>query len=195
MPPASTPLSHAWLSLGIFWGVTSALTAAVGMQLWLHELPCALCWLQRFAMMLVMVAQLTLLGAARHGRLSITHVATNHGLTILAAALGFAISTRQVFLHILPGDPGYGMPLFGLHLYTWGAIMFASCILASAFALACHTRLQLGQGAPAALLRVSIWAGIALIAINGALVFAMQGMQWELDGDPTHYRLLRFGSP
>ena len=30
---------------------------------------------------------------------------------------------RQVFLHILPGDAGYGDPLFGIHLYTWVAVM------------------------------------------------------------------------
>jgi hypothetical protein len=38
------------------------------------------------------------------------------GMAIIAAALGAVAAGRQVLLHILPGDPGFGFPVFGLHL-------------------------------------------------------------------------------
>ena len=37
-----------------------------------------------------------------------------------------AISTRQILLHITPGDPGYGSVVLGLHLYTWALLIFAA---------------------------------------------------------------------
>jgi hypothetical protein len=36
-----------------------------------------------------------------------------------------SICVRQIFLHVIPGDPGYGLPLLGLHLYTW---LFLLCV-------------------------------------------------------------------
>ena len=38
------------------------------------------------------------------------------------------MSGRQVLLHILPGDPGYGGEVLGLHLYSWAFIVFATII-------------------------------------------------------------------
>ena len=40
-----------------------------------------------------------------------------------------------MLLHILPGDPGFGSPFLGLHLYTWCLIAFISQITASGFML------------------------------------------------------------
>ena len=39
------------------------------------------------------------------------------------------MSTRQILLHILPVDKGYGEPILGLHLYTWALITFEIVIL------------------------------------------------------------------
>ena len=36
---------------------------------------------------------------------------------------------RQVLLHIMPGDAGYGSALLGYHYYTWAFIGFAVAIV------------------------------------------------------------------
>ena len=43
---------------------------------------------------------------------------------MLGAAAGALVSVRQILLHIKPGDPGYGEPVLGMHLYTWALITF-----------------------------------------------------------------------
>ena len=55
-------------------------------------------------------------------------------IVIIAALVGGVFSVRQVLLHIAPtpGDTGYGTPIFGLHLYTWGVFIFLASILGSA---------------------------------------------------------------
>ncbi|MEZ5157810.1 MAG: hypothetical protein R2687_03150 [Candidatus Nanopelagicales bacterium] len=45
------------------------------------------------------------------------------------AAAGALVSVRQILLHIKPGDPGYGEPVLGMHLYTWALITFYVVIL------------------------------------------------------------------
>ena len=49
-------------------------------------------------------------------------------MTILASLVGSAASIRQILLHIVPPDPGYGPPILGVHLYSW-ALVFA-CLIA-----------------------------------------------------------------
>ena len=93
------------------------LSMAFGEQLYFSsELPCPLCLLQRVAFIAV---GLCLCLNIREG------IKTSHyGLMVLASLLGFAISLRQVFLHVAPGDPGYGPLLLKLHLYNWSAVAF-----------------------------------------------------------------------
>lgn len=185
-----TILSQTLASLLIVWGICIALIAALYHQLVNHDLPCALCWLQRFAMMAILVAQgHVLLKIGRRQAVSATEVATAHGLSILAALAGISMSIRQVLLHILPGDPGYGEEVMGLHFYTWGAVLFACCMLGSALALALANWLDKEPHTWHGVARWTVWLVAALIVVNMVLVFAMQGFQWELDGDPTHYRL------
>ena len=33
--------------------------------------------------------------------------------------MGGAIAARQILLHIMPGDPGFGSAFLGMHFYTW----------------------------------------------------------------------------
>lgn len=61
--------------------------------------------------------------------------ASHYGLMLLATLLGLSISVRQMYIHLTPGDPGYGGLIFGLHLYTWSAIIFLVIILLIAGAL------------------------------------------------------------
>jgi disulfide bond formation protein DsbB len=100
-------------------GVSLILLLAFIMQFLLNELPCPLCLLQRIG----------LLGVAFGFLLNIrfgSHPA-HYTLSLLSAMLTAFMAMRQILLHILPGEGGYGDAILGLHLYTW---MFVICILA-----------------------------------------------------------------
>ena len=89
-------------------------------QLLQHDLPCPLCLLQRIGFIAV---GLCLCMNLKNG------IKTSHyGLMILSSLLGFFVSLRQISLHTMPNDPGYGSVLFGLHFYVWSAIAFCLII-------------------------------------------------------------------
>ncbi len=93
-------------ALGLY-GIGLVLAAAFAAQLLLHELPCPLCLLQRIQFALLAIGPIM---NVRWGPR-----ASHYALSLFAAAAGFAFSTRQVLLHILPGDAGYGSALLGYH--------------------------------------------------------------------------------
>lgn len=109
--------------------VCSILIGALYFQFVLHEEPCPLCLLQRLGMFGVIFG----LSLNSHFGFKAQHF----GITIIAALIGGMFSTRQVLLHICPSpdDLGYGTPVFGLHLYTWGVVIFVASILGSALFL------------------------------------------------------------
>lgn len=183
-------LSQGLVSLLIVWGVSAALIGALFHQIAFHDLPCALCWLQRFAMLAIVVSQSYLLiRISRSQPVSLAETACAHGLSIVAALVGMSISLRQILLHILPDDPGYGGTVLGLHFYTWAFVLYFFSIAGSAIALALSNWLDREADTWRRAARWTVGLVAALVLINWALVFAMQGFQWELDGDPTHYRL------
>lgn len=85
-------------------------------QLFFHDLPCPLCLLQRISFVAIGLCFLM--------NLRIGFRPAHYGLMLLAALLGLAIATRQIYIHLSPNDPGYGMQFWGLHLYVWSAIGF-----------------------------------------------------------------------
>jgi hypothetical protein len=92
----------------------------------------------------------------------------HYGLIILAALLGSGIASRQVLLHIMPGDAGYGSALLGYHFYTWALVCFVAAIAASGVML-----LFPGQFAksapPLGLLEVAaVWLMLILTLANAA---------------------------
>ena len=96
--------------------VCGSLTEAFYYQLFMNELPCPLCQLQRVALTMAGIGMMLNM---RFGSSAV------HYAIILASALGGAVASgRQILLHIAPGDPGYASTLFGLHFYTWGFISF-----------------------------------------------------------------------
>jgi disulfide bond formation protein DsbB len=97
------------------------LAAAFAAQLLLHELPCPLCLLQR-----VLFATLAI-GPILNIRWGPRP--SHYALSLLAAVAGMMVSTRQILLHILPGDAGYGSALLGYHYYTWALIGFAAAVV------------------------------------------------------------------
>src|SRR5919197_2046589 len=106
--------------LGLY-AIALVLIVAFAAQLLLHELPCPLCLLQRIQFALLAVGPML---NVRFGPRP-----SHYALSLLTAAAGAAFAMRQVLLHIMPGDPGYGSALLGYHYYTWAFIGFAVAII------------------------------------------------------------------
>jgi disulfide bond formation protein DsbB len=101
--------------------VALVLMAAFAAQLLLDELPCPLCLLQRL--------QFTLLAVGPMLNIRFGPRPSHYVLSMLAAVAGAAFSTRQILLHIMPGDSGYGSALLGYHYYSWALIGFAAAFV------------------------------------------------------------------
>ena len=105
----------------------SIITTAFGLQIFLGEEPCPLCYLQRVAMIAVSItACLNLVYGIR---------LRHYGLAIIASLFGAAVATRQILLHICPGFPEFGIPFWGLSLYVWSYITFICSILLTSILL------------------------------------------------------------
>ncbi len=92
------------------YALSAVLVAAFAMQFARGELPCPLCLLQRAFMCALAIGPILNL---RFGPRP-----SHYALSMLAALAGAAVSVRQILLHILTGDPGYGSATFGYHYYT-----------------------------------------------------------------------------
>src|SRR6267378_2497264 len=92
------------------YAVALVLAAAFAAQLLLHELPCPLCLLQRIQFAVLAIGPIL---NVRFGPRP-----SHYALSLLAAVAGAVFSTRQILLHIMPGDAGYGTALFGYHYYS-----------------------------------------------------------------------------
>ncbi len=195
LPTAPTIWNYVgyWFQHIVAVGYAFVILAAIATQFIESELPCPLCVLQRMAMILVGIGAIWMVGQARKGTLTLGAYARSYGLMILSALLGALMSTRQIELHILPGESGYGEAVLGFHLYTWALITFVIAILYSAIML-----VFLKPTLPVApsgnwslwLSRILVWIFIAIIVANVVLVFAEEGFSWYLPDDPTGYKLL-----
>jgi hypothetical protein len=106
--------------------------------------------------------------------------------------VGAAVSARQILLHIMPRDPGYGSTLLGYHYYTWAFIGFvAAIVLISIVLLLDDWQRDDKVARPVGLFsRVSVWLVIGLIAINAISTLLECGYRACPD-NPTFYELLR----
>ena len=172
------------------WVLVLILAAAFGVQLVLGEPPCPLCVVQRIALMLCALGPLYMLLQARDGALTYRSIAIGSGMSIISALVGAAVSTRQVLLHILPGDKGFGSPLFGLHLYTWCLIAFISQIAASSLMLIAATWLK-EQSVPWRIANVPAAAYGGIVVAKLMSVVAEAGLHWDLPSDPIEYLLFK----
>lgn len=107
-------------------GVLTILSGALFIQFFYGEQPCPLCLLQRAAFVSVGIG---LLMNVRYGN-KVSHWA----IAIFSAAIGLAVSTRQILLHITSSQ-GFGSAVLGLHMYTWCFIAFFITIVGSAVML------------------------------------------------------------
>ena len=157
------------------------------------DMPCPLCVLQRMAMMLIGIAAVWVIGQAKKGELTVYSYVRSYGLMILAALLGIVMSTRQILLHIIPGDPGYGGTVLGLHLYTWALVTFFIVLIYAAVMFTIEdATFPVAPTSPGLrkLSTILVWFFIAIIAVNVVLIFVEEGFNWVLPDDPERYELL-----
>lgn len=170
--------------------ICAVLVGAFVVQFGQGEFPCPLCVLQRMAMMLCALGPAYVIMKARAGEVKATDFATGYGMSVIAAVAGAFISIRQILLHIVPPDPGYGDPVLGLHLYTWALLVFVAQIIAAGlnlvFARELEPRGEVGFGWFSKLV---LWLFGAIIVANAVAVFAEEGLHWTLPDDPDSYRL------
>jgi disulfide bond formation protein DsbB len=169
------------------YAVVLVLIAAFAAQLLLHELPCPLCLLQRIQFAMLAIGPMM---NVRFGPRP-----SHYALSLFAAAAGFAFSTRQVLLHILPGDPGYGTALFGYHYYTLALIGFAAAIVLISAMLLFDRQFEPEAAAPKfdapdLFAMIAVWLVIALTALNVASTLLECGFGACAD-NPVAYELLR----
>src|SRR5260370_39942613 len=116
-------------ALGLY-AVALVLVIAFGAQLLLNELPCPLCLLQR--------VQFAMLAVGPILNLRFGPRPSHYAVSLFTATAGGAFRPRQILLHIMPGDLGYGSALLGYHYYTCAFIGFAVAIIALAAMLLFH---------------------------------------------------------
>jgi disulfide bond formation protein DsbB len=156
MTPARAIILNA---LGLY-AIALVLIAAFAAQFILHELPCPLCLLQR-----ILFAALAI-GPILNVRFGPR--ASHYALSLFAAVAGAVASTRQVLLHIMPGDAGYGSALLGYHYYTWAFIGFAVAVVALAAMLLFDAQFKEDDKAQpvGGFVRAAVWLVLALTALN-----------------------------
>jgi disulfide bond formation protein DsbB len=168
------------------YAVALVLAVAFAAQLVLQELPCPLCLLQRIQFAVLAIGPIL---NVRFGPRP-----SHYALSLLAAMAGAAFSARQVLLHILPGDAGYGTALFGYHYYTWALIAFAAAIVLLAAILLFDRQFEEDKAVlPAtgsAFAQAAVWLVIALTAANVVTTLLECGFGACAD-NPLVYELLK----
>jgi disulfide bond formation protein DsbB len=172
-------------ALGLY-AIAVVLAAAFAAQFLLHELPCPLCLLQRIQFAMLAIGPILNI---RHGPRP-----SHYAASLFAAIAGAVFATRQVLLHIMPGDPGYGSALFGLHYYTWALIGFGIAIVAIAAMLLFDGQFKRDDGMRLAkagvFAKAAIWLVIALTAANVVSTLVECGFGACPD-NPVDYELLK----
>ena len=166
------------------YGIALVLIAAFAGQILLGELPCPLCLLQRVLFAMLAIGPILNIRFGPHPG--------HYALSLLAAVVGATVSARQILLHIMPRDPGYGSALLGYHYYTWAFIGFATAIVLIAIVLLFDDRLPDDKVARRVGLFVggAVWLVIGLTAINAVSTLLECGFRACPD-NPTFYELLK----
>jgi disulfide bond formation protein DsbB len=172
-------------ALGLY-AIAAVLAAAFAAQFLLHELPCPLCLLQRIQFALLAIGPILNI---RHGPRP-----SHYAVSLFVAIAGAVFSTRQVLLHIMPGDPGYGSALLGFHYYTWALIGFSVAIVAIAAILLFDSQFKPDDttrpAKASAFAQAAVWFVIALTAANVISTLVECGFGACPD-NPVDYELLK----
>lgn len=180
-----------WLAFAFVIGWTGVVCGGLGVQFIDWDYPCPLCMVQRMFMLLAALGGAYIVRKAMTGTVEPRDYMTGWGLAVIACVAGGFASWRQTMLHILPGDPGYGGPVLGLHLYVWALILFVAAIAAAGVALSFANETA-GPDFPVRPYRVLGMIAIGflglVITINLVAVFLLEGFHWFLPDDPNRYQ-------
>ena len=184
-----------------FWGLhawvlayTVVMLSAFYIQFVKGEFPCPLCMLQRYGMILATIGALFVIMQARRGTLTTARYAQGLGMGLLSVLAGASVSIRQIELHILPGDAGYGEPFLRLHLYTWAFVTFAIVMIYVGVMLMLMPRgIPQAPAAGSTARKIStavIWLFIGVVAANVVAIIFLEGFAPVLPDDPSGYVLI-----
>ena len=164
-------------TLGLY-AIAGILLVAFAMQFALGELPCPLCLLQRAFFLALAIGPILNL---RYGPRP-----AHYALSMLAALAGAAVSARQILLHILPGDPGYGSAVLGYHYYTWAFILFVAALVLLALMLVFDRQFLTAEAPRSAPFgALAVWLVIGLAAANVICGFSV------CPDNPVRYELFQ----
>jgi disulfide bond formation protein DsbB len=165
--------------------ISAVLLVAFADQLFLNDLPCPLCILQRAGFV---VAGFGLALNLRFGPRP-----SHYGLTIIGALAGAAIAGRQILIHVLPGSGSYGSALFGLHFYTWAFVVFSLIVLGTAVMLLFDRQFAGEEYAGLRLTGLSLvaFALLTLLALGNGVSTMLECAGGLCPDSPTEYLLLR----
>jgi disulfide bond formation protein DsbB len=172
-------------ALGLY-AIALVLIVAFAAQFVLGELPCPLCLLQRIQYAMLAVGPVL---NVRFGPRP-----SHYAIALLTAIAGAGFALRQMLLHVMPGDPGYGSALLGYHYYTWAFIGFAVAIVLLATVLLFERQFAANAAAEpveiGSFARIAVWLVIALTALNVISTLLECGFGACPD-NPIAYQLLK----
>ncbi|WGL98935.1 disulfide bond formation protein B [Arsenophonus sp. aPb] len=160
-------------------GICAILIVAFYYQIILHEIPCPLCLLQRVGIIMIGIGFLFNLILGINQR--------HYSIIIFSSIATCMTATRQVLIHILPGDPGYYSTVFGLHLYTW-SLLFSLAIILFISVLMLFNAAEI-QVAKSPAREIAIYLFMFLIFANLISTILECGLTQCVD-NPTFYKLL-----
>ncbi|OBU16751.1 hypothetical protein AYY19_14955 [Photobacterium aquimaris] len=162
-------------------GITTILATGSIIQLVFKELPCPLCLLQRIGFMMVMFGFML---NVRYGPQQ-----PHYGIILFGALFGATAALRQVALHLLPDDPGYGSPLLGMHYYTWAFVIFVMTIIGVAVLLSLWRQpITTSNYHMKSIGNIACYLAVAVVIINIVSTFIMTGPH-VTPADPHSYWL------
>ena len=96
-------------------------------QLYFGELPCPLCLMPRVGFVIIGIALVLNIRCGAHS--------SHYGWGMMGVLVGMMVSLRQVLLHILPGDKGFGSTFLEMHFYTWAFVAYLGLLVGQAILL------------------------------------------------------------
>lgn len=181
-----------WLALVFVAGWTAVICAGLFVQFVQWEYPCPLCMIQRMFMALAALGGAYIVRKATSGGITVRDYQVGWGLAIIGCLIGGFTSWRHTMLHILPGNPGYGGAVLGLHMYVWAWILFVAAIGAIALVTSFAPVTSSTAPLPPAMRNLG-YAAVVFFAlvmlVNAVAVFVEAGFHWYLPDDPVRYQL------
>jgi disulfide bond formation protein DsbB len=164
-------------------GIWIILIMALGFQIFLHDLPCPLCILQRIGFFGVALGLLMNLRLGPHP--------SHYSIVLLSALFTSLVALRQIALHVVPGTGSYGAPFLGIHLYTWSFIISMIILIVTTLLLGIDRQYQNNYVVKMRshwVTHLLLLITTILIITNLILIFLQCGLSACPD-NPTSYKL------